>query len=145
MKMFYGNIPVNSMKIKHYELSTSDATVQPSDLQSGITCYARGKKVTGTGKAFEFAMYGKAYTNTQLFSPSIINIIKISCLDYPVKSSMGLNVMGGTDFSSIQTIGYVIIDDIEYPITAQVNGDILTLFCEKTIELQYFYGKDLYV
>lgn len=145
MKMFYGNIPVNSMKIKHYEVSTSDATVQPSDLQSGITCYARGKKVTGTGKAFEFATYGKTYTNTSLFCPSTINITEIASLNYPIRLSVALDEMQNVDFSTVQTIGYVIVDNVEYPITAQVNGTNLIFSCEKSIELQIFYAKDLYV
>ena len=145
MKMIYGGVPVDSMKVKHYEMDTNSADVQPSDMQAGVTAYARGQKITGTGKAFEFATYGKIYTNSPLFSPTVVNIVKISCLDYPIKSSIGLNVMKDTDFSSEKTIGYVVIDKIEYPITMQVNGVILTFSCEKTIELQYFYGKDLYV
>lgn len=45
MKMYYGGTPIKSLNVKHYEMSTSDATVQPSDLQSGVTCYARGQKL----------------------------------------------------------------------------------------------------
>jgi hypothetical protein len=145
MKMFYGNTPIKSLNVKHYEMSTSDATVVPTDLQAGVTCYARGKKVTGTGRSFEFASYGMVQTNIPVFSPVIINIIEIASLDYPVKISMALNEMEHLDFSVPQTIGCAIIDGVEYPITAQVNGVILTLACEKTIKLEAFYGKDNYV
>lgn len=144
MKLFYGNTPVNSMKVKHYEMDTNSATVQPSDLQAGITCFAKGKKITGTGKAFEFASYGGIETNREIFSPSVINVIEISSIEYPVKLSTALNNMYGLDFTKGQIIGYVVIDGTEYPVTASVNGVILTLTCEKTITLEAFYGKDNY-
>lgn len=145
MKMIYGGVPVNSMKIKHYELDTNSATVQPSDMQAGVTCFARGKKITGTGKAFEFASYGKIDTNTPIFSPTIVNVVEIASLTYPIRLSVELGVMRDIDFSTPQTIGYVMVDNVEYPIIVQVDGVVLTFTCEKTIELQAFYGKDLYV
>lgn len=145
MKMFYGKTPIQSMNIKHYEVSTQDCTAIPSDLQSGVTCVSKGKKITGTGKSFEFASYGKIDTNLSLFSPSIINVVEIASVAYPVKLSVALGEMKNIDFSTKQTIGYVVIDNVEYPITVQVNGLVLTFICEKTIELQYFCGKDNYV
>lgn len=48
------------------------------------------------------------------------------------------------DFSTEQTVGVVVIDGVEYPITAKIDGVLLTLNCEKTIALQIFYGKDNY-
>lgn len=98
MKMYYGGTPIKSLNVKHYEMSTSDATVQPSDLQSGVTCYARGQKVTGTGRSFEFAMYGSVTTNASNYAPVQINIIEITSLDYPIKSSIALNSMIDIDF-----------------------------------------------
>ena len=145
MKMFYGNTPVNSLNIKHYELNTNDATLKASDMQSGITAYARGQKVTGTGKALSFANYGVMYTNIQDFVPEIINVIEIASVHYPVRNAIALNDMRNVDFSVEQTIGSVVVDGIEYPITTNFNGMIFTLNCEKTIALEVFYGKDNYV
>lgn len=144
MKMFYGNIPVNSMKIKHYEVSTNDSNLKPSDMQAGIVAYGRGKRIIGTGRCFEFAQYGNMKTNSQSYIPSLINVIEITSLDYPMKSSIALNSMVDIDFSIEQTIGVVVIDNIEYPITVKIEGDSLTLNCEKTISLQFFYGRDNY-
>lgn len=145
MKMIYGGVPVESIKVKHYELNTNSADVQPSDMQAGVTCFARGEKIVGTGKAFEFASYGQLSTNLSLFSPSIVNIVEIASLDYPVRLSVAVNEMQNLDFSIAQTIGYITIDNVDYPITAQVNDAVLTFACEKTIELQYFCGKDNYI
>ena len=145
MKMFYNGTPIKSLNIKHYEVSTQDCTAIPSDLQAGITCVSKGKKITGTGKSFEFANYGRVNTNVGLFAPTIINVTEIACLEYPIRASMAIDVMKNIDFSTSQTIGYAVIDNVEYPITAQVVGVVLTFNCEKTIELQYFCGKDNYV
>lgn len=142
MKLMLGNTPVKKMMIHN---DTQDATMVASDLQAGVTCYAKGQKVTGTGKSFEFAQYGKINTNVSIYCPVIINVIEISSLDYPIKMSVALPDMHALDFSIVQTIGHVIVDNIEYPITAQVNGVILKLACEKTVALQVFYGKDNYI
>lgn len=145
MKLIYGGTPVNSMKIKHYEVSTSDATVQPSDVQAGVTYYARGVKGVGTGKAFEFAWYGAMETNIPNYAPALINIIEITSIDYPIRNLFALNNMKNIDFSIEQTIGVVTIDGAEYPITAKSDGVLLTLSCEKSITLQVFCGRDKYV
>lgn len=145
MKVFLGNAPMKSLNVNHFEMNTNDATIVPSDLQAGVTAYARGQKVVGTGRSFEFATYGATKTNNPVFCPSIINVIEIASLDYPVKIAVALSNMQHLDFSTVQTIGCVVIDGVEYPITAQVDGVILTLSCEKTITLQSFYGKDNYI
>lgn len=144
MKMFYGNTPVKSLNIKHYEVSTNDATMKASDLQAGITAYAKGKKVTGTGKSFEFANYGGLITNTARFVPNNINIIEVSSAYYPVKLTLQLYDMKYTDFSTRQNIAIVIIDGAEYNLSVSVESNILTIHCDKDIELQVFYGKDNY-
>ena len=147
MKMYLGDTPIKLMNIKHYELDTNDATMVASDLQSGVTCYAKGKKVIGTGKSFEFAHYGGFETNSMNYIPSIINVIEIASVDYPIKSLVDLNSMknGSFDFSIEQPIGMVVIDNTEYPITLNIDGSILKLNCEKIITLQVFLGKDNYV
>lgn len=40
------------------EPSTYDADITPENMQRGMTAYAKGKKVIGTGKCFAFASYG---------------------------------------------------------------------------------------
>ena len=145
MKMFYGNIPVNSMKIKHYEMNTNDSNLKPSDMQAGIIAYGKGKRIVGTGKAFEFANYGTTTTNTQNFVSVLINVVEIASTEYPIKSVSHLLDMQNIDFTTEQTIAFVIIDDVEYPITVRVDGDILTFNCEKAIVLDFFYGKDNYI
>lgn len=42
-------------------LDTSDADITPPDMQKGKTAYVNGKKIIGTGKAFSFAEYGRAF------------------------------------------------------------------------------------
>ena len=145
MKMFYGNIPVNSMKIKHYEMNTNSATVQPSDLQTGVTCFGRGKKITGTGKSFEFAQYGYLETNLSRTIPNNINVIEIASLTYPIQLNIALSDMKGIDFTKSQTVANVTVDGVSYPISVQVSNNKLTVSCDKTIKLQVFYGKDNYV
>lgn len=145
MKMIYNGTPVSSMKVTHLDVNTNDATMVASDLQAGVTCYARGQKVTGTGKSFEFAYYGSTTTNMQEFIPTLINVVEITSTQYPIKCLIGFDQMINVDFTTEQTIGAVMIDNVEYPITISVNGNILTFGCEKTITLEFFYGKDNYI
>lgn len=145
MKMYYGNTPINSLNIKHYEMDTNSATVKPSDLQAGVTCFGRGQKIIGTGKSFEFANYGKMETNTSFYVPDEINVIEIASLEYPIQSIIPFSSMGNIDFSTIQAIGKVNIDGSDIEITAKVENNLLTLSCLNTISLQVFYGRDNYL
>lgn len=142
MKLMLGGTPVKKMMIHN---DTMDATMVASDLQAGVTAYANGRKVTGTGKSFEFATYGLSETNMPEYVPVLLNVIEITSLDHPIKSLIALSDMKDIDFSTEQTIGVVLIDNNEYPITAKIENSILTFYCEKTVKLQSFYGKDNYV
>ncbi len=142
MKMFLGNTQIKSMKVG---TNTDDATLVASDLQAGVTGYARGRKVIGTGKSFEFANYGASTTNIQEFIPTSINVVEITSLQYPIKGLIALTEMKDIDFSTEQTIGVVVIDGVEYPIAVKVDGYFLTFSCEKTVTLETFYGKDNYI
>lgn len=145
MKMCLGKTPINNLHIVKHDVSTNDATVMPSDIQAGMTCYARGKKVTGTGKSFEFAKYGTAYTNFPIPVNSIINVIEISSTTYPIIMAGRLTDINNMDFSVVQEVGTVIIDGTSYAISAVVENNILTISCDKSISLEVFFGKDNYV
>lgn len=142
--MIYGGVPVNSMKVKHYELNTNDCDMIASDLQAGKTAVARGKKITGTGKSFEFAQYGTLKTNVGRYVPSEINIIEIASSNYPIKLKVNLMDLILLDYSISQNIASVIIDNIEYDLYVSVVSNILKITCDKTFDLQVFYGKDRY-
>ena len=147
MKMFLGgkSQPINTLKLKHFELDTNDCDVLPSDLQSGISCFARGQKIIGTGKSFEFANYGGFRTNFPIYIPSLINIVEIASTEYPIKINIALSDMKDIDFSTSQNVGYIIADGINYTVNAVAKDNFLTLSCDKTIYLQIFYGRDNYV
>lgn len=144
MKMIYGNTPIKSLNIKHYEMNTNDCDMVASDLQAGKTGVAKGRKITGTGKCFEFANYGVSRTNVSEYIPTSINVVEITSLEYPIKSSIAFSNMINVDFTTEQPIGVVVVDEVEYPITVKAEGYFLTFGCEKTITLQSFYGKDRY-
>lgn len=145
MKMFLGNTPVSSLNIKHFEMDTNDCTMVPSDLQSGVTAVARGQKITGTGKSFEFARYGFLTTNVDKYVPTNINLIQVSSSEYPVKLGLDLSLMHSVDFSSEQKIATIIIDNNEYDITVSVQSNRMKVSCNESIQLQVFYGKDNYI
>jgi hypothetical protein len=145
MKMIFNGTPINSMKVKHYELSTQDCDMIASDLQAGKTAVARGKKITGTGKSFEFASYGGFETNQYIPIPSVINVIEVSCMNYPVQANIQLKDMKDIDFTLEQTIGNVVIDGNSNPLTAKVELPFLIVNCPQQITLQMFYGKDNYI
>lgn len=145
MKLIYGGVPYNTTKVRHYEVSTNDATVEPTAVQAGLTYYANGRKEVGTGKSFEFASYGQFETNESDYVPSNINIIHISSLEAPVQLTIALNHMKNQDFSTPLEVGNVYIDNVLYPIFVSVNDNFITITCEQTVVLQVFYGKDNYV
>ena len=145
MKMFLGNTPIKSLHIKHYEMDTNSATVLPSDIQAGVTCFARGAKITGTGKSFEFAYYGGTKTNRANYIPNNINVVEIASLECPIQLAVTLTEMRNMDFSVGQVIGYAIVDGSQYELTIQAANNFLTVSCEKVINLEIFYGKDNYV
>lgn len=145
MKMMYNGTQIKSLNVKHYEMDTNDCDMIASDLQAGKTAVARGKKITGTGKSFEFARYGAFETNLPMIVPNIINVVEIASTTHPIKTKTPLNELRNVDFSTPQIIGSVVIETNEYPITAVVDGMFLTFSCDKTVTLQIFYGKDNYV
>lgn len=142
MKLMLGGTPVKKMMIHN---DTMDATMVASDMQAGVTAYANGQKITGTGKSFEFANYGALKTNLSTYVPTNINVIEVSSMQYPVRLNMELSQMKNVDFSKAQVIGSVFINNVEYDLVAQVTANILKITCNESFYLQVFYGKDNYV
>lgn len=145
MKLFYGGVPYNTTKVKHYEISTNDCDMESFDLQTGKTAVAKGKKITGTGKAFEFAFYGAWTTNLPIIIPVEINVIQISSIAYPIKTLVSVYDITSVDFSVPQTIAEAIIDGTNYPIVVSMQSGMLNISCDRTIDIELFYGKDRYV
>lgn len=145
MKLCLGSTPIKSLNIRKLDVDTNDATIVASDMQSGYIAYAKGQKVTGTGKAFAFASYGNHPTNTAIPVPSVINAIEISSLEYPVQMLVALSDMKDVDFTTENTVANAVIGGVTYPITAQVADGNLTLGCSQTLNLEVFFGKDEHV
>lgn len=144
MKMYLGNIPINFLNVTKTDVSTNDATLQASDLQSGITAYAKGKKVTGTGKSFEFANYGHLDTNLSRYVPTDINVIQVTSTEYPIKSNMDFETIKGGDFTNGQTVATVTVNGNEYDLIMSIQSNIMMISCDESVRLQIFYGKDNY-
>ena len=127
-------------------MNTNSATVQPSDLQAGVTCFGRGKKITGTGKVFEFALYGGFSSNDTIPIPvTEINTVSISCTEYPVRMITPIEDLRFIDFSTAKTVATITVDNIDYPIEISVLNSIITIKCDKTTTLEVVLGKDAYV
>lgn len=142
MKLMLGNTPVKKMMVHN---DTQDATMVASDLQAGVTAYAGGRKITGTGKCFSFASYGTMPTNFPIPIRSDINIIRVASSDYPIQMVIPLGNILNTDFSTIQTVANITINETIHPITIKVSSKMLTVGCNQNIKLELFYGKDEYV
>ena len=145
MKMFYGNTPIKSLNVKHYEMNTNDCDMVASDLQAGKTAVAKGRKITGTGKSFEFARYGGVMTNFPICIPTLFNVMQIGSTVYPVRVNIAFANMINTDFSQSQNVGSIMVDDVEYQITVTISGNLLTISCDQSVTLEVFYGKDNYI
>jgi hypothetical protein len=145
MKLVYGNVPVKSLNLNYFERNTNDCDMIASDLQAGKTAVARGEKITGTGKSFEFARYGEFTTNQTDYIPTNINTILISSSDVPLKFEGSLDAMKNQDFTTSTMVGSILVDNVFYPVYVAVDGNFISTTCEKTVLLQVFFGKDNYV
>lgn len=145
MRLCLGNTSIGSFNVSKLDIDTNDATIVAADMQSGSTAYARGQKITGTGKSFAFAYYGVKQTNYPIPVPSSINVIDISCLTNAIQMTIDITQMKDVDFTTEQKLGDIIVNGVNYPIVSTVEEGVLTLSCDQDIQLQVFYGKDNYV
>ena len=136
----------NKIKALMIHNDTSDATLKASDMQAGVTGYANGQKLTGTGKAFAFAMYGNVSSTDMITLPvDTINTIIISSAVNPVKMAADAVTLRSYDFSTDKQVATVTVNGTDYPITMRIAGGILTFGCSQKVTLQVFIGKDEYV
>lgn len=143
MQLRLGDTKVKALMIHN---DTSDATLKASDMQAGVTGYANGQKITGTGKAFVFALYGNFSSNEMIPLPvTEINTLVVSCAGNPVKMAATTVVMRDYDFSTDKQVAAVTVNGTDYPITLRVTGGIATFSCDQTVMLQLFVGKDEYI
>ena len=146
MKLYYGDIPITSIKVANYELSTNDCTATASDLQAGITCVSKGKKITGTGKCFEFATYGRFTTNVSTYIPyDSINTIVVSSTDGAVKMIDEISNLRNLDYSTAQEIAKIILDGVEYSLTVQIVNNQIMFGCAQDVSIQAMIGKDNFI
>lgn len=57
MPYYIGNKKIKKVGVLT-EPNSYQTTITPADMQMGMTAVSKGKVITGTGKAFEFASYG---------------------------------------------------------------------------------------
>lgn len=140
MKMYLGDVPVKAL---YMHTDTDDANLVPSDMHSGKTAYVKGRKITGTGRAFAYAMYGSCSSNASMPIPvSSLNAIGISCASYAVKMTDGIIDLGKNNYTTARAVANVTIDGTNYPITVKIASGTLTIACSKTVTLQVLFGKD---
>lgn len=146
MKMMYNGTQIKSLNIKHYEMDTNSCDMIASDLQSGKTAVARGKKITGTGKSFEFAWYGRMTSNDSFIIPTdAVNIVHVSSLGYPIHSVVQLSDMKTLDFNTPKIIGNLIVDNLHHPISVYIQNNEIFITCDVNTNFEVFFGKDNYV
>ncbi len=142
MKMYLGDTAVKGVML---HTDSDDATLKASDLQSGVTAYAKGQKVTGSGKSFEFASYGDISSNIAMPIPvSDINTVIVSAVNYPIRMSKSALELQALDFSVAQEVAIVTVNGTEYPIKIKAASNMITISCGQTIQLQLMFGKDNY-
>lgn len=140
MKMYLGDVPVKAL---YTHTDTDDADLVSSDMHIGKTAYVKGRKITGTGRSFAYAMYGSCSSNASMPIPvSSLNTILISCASYAVKMTDVIIDLGKNNYTTARAVANVTIDGTNYPITVKIASNTLTIACGKTVTLQVLFGKD---
>lgn len=147
--------PVKSVGIIT-EPSSYGTDITPEDMQSGRTAVSKGKIVTGTGRAFEFARYGqchvdvlydennKAVYGTMFKIESDCNIVLISSIpngDMFSQESVIFDISGSGDSAKVATNNSTSSD-----VNAFYRDGYLHIYSVKMANLEtsfnYFVGKD---
>lgn len=143
MKLCIGSTPVNSLHIRKLDIDTNDADIVPSDMNAGSTAYARGQKITGTGKCFSFATYGTCSSNGSIPIPvTSINTVVLCSNLYFVKMSTTMLNFKEYDFSVDNEIATITVNGTNYPISMKIDNGNLVLTCSENVSIEAFFGKD---
>lgn len=140
------------------EPSTYDADITPENMQNGMTAYAKGKKVVGTGKAFEEAGYGKrtiaairdTYGNEK-YGISIFTEIKPNLLFIAstTEGDVVLQTNHILDLAENETISIGVNHSASGDLKVSYDGTHLKFYFENTdnkkTKLIYFFGKDNHI
>lgn len=143
MKLCIGSTPVSSLHIRKLDIDTNDADIVPSDMNAGSTAYARGQKITGTGKCFSFATYGTFSSNGSIPIPvTSINTVVLCSDVYFVKMSTTMLNFKEYDFSVDNEIATITVNGTNYPISMKIDNGNLVLTCSENVSIEAFFGKD---
>ena len=150
---------VNNKHIKQVSVLTEpnsyQTDIKPEDMQSGSTAVSKGKIVVGTGRAFEFASYGREFVDIVLDENGNERFGIV--IPEPLRSNL-LFLSSTSDGDCIVQEKYLIDSDEELVIKVGTNRDTLSdirvyyadgYLCIYSMELansntrfNYFEGKD---
>lgn len=149
---------VNNKSIKHVGVLTEpnsyQTDIKPEDMQCGSTAVSKGKVVTGTGRAFEFAKYGQECVDAipdengnevygiMIPEPSASNVVFVSSDvdgDMIAQTLHVISIEG-----SAVTIGYN--KDADSDVRVMYKDGYLRLYINRMsnngTKINYFEGKD---
>lgn len=142
MKLSIGDTVLKSVMV---HTDSDDATLVASALQSGLSGYAGGQKVVGTGKAFAFAFYGRVFSNDVIPIPiSDINTISIASDTNSIRMTDSIVNFREFDFSTAKSVAVVTVNSVDCDVTVQVSNNTVTFTCSQNVGLQIVLGKDDY-
>lgn len=150
---------VNNKQIRQVSVLTEpnsyQTDIRPEDMQSGSTAVSKGKIITGTGRAFEFATYGqedlyvvydengKEKLGIMLPEPKDSNILFISCTSDGDIISQDIHTINLNEVSAIRVGTNYTTDSGVY---VYYSDGYLCIYVDTLSNghatLNYFEGKD---